>query len=451
MPDLYGSPVDAYRHPTSGSAEDAARVVVADRVTVFQKILLGFLALIAAFAVLFFFYKPDGPPFGEFNKLVYVFILLGVALGVTTALNRVVGRVRFLNRSALEISRGDLSKGVRFPGSWRLGYDEIDELAVAISNMQDNLRELVRHIQRTSTQVADSAGALMQSTENVYASTDDVARSMAEIARGADQQTQLVEAAERIIAQMAGLVRRSASSAVEAAAGAEETSDAVRAGGEAAQAAGEKIRRVFAQVEVASETVFDFGDKTQEISKIVVAITAVAQQTNLLALNAAIEAARAGEYGRGFGVVAEEVRKLAESAGRSAVQISRLASEISQRSQSAVAAMKEGIEELGEGRTELERIIRSLADVSRLAQEGADKVRVIGESASEQLRGSGKMVDSMTEIALVARENASATERVSDTMKEQASIASNMTSSAQELTNLSLELQAVVSRFRLDE
>lgn len=449
MSDSYGSAAEPLRKRPSD--ETARMRSVIERVTVFQKILLGFLTLIAAFTLLFFFYEPGAGPFGEFNKPVYVLILLAVAFGVTTALNQVVGRVRYLNRSALEISRGDLSKGVRFPSTWRLGYDEIDELAVAITHMQGNLRALVEHIQRTSTHVADSATALMQSTENVYASSDDVARSMATIARGAEQQTELVEAAEQIIARMAELVRQSASSAMEAAAGAEETSAAVRAGDEAADAAGEKIRRVFAQVEAASETVFDFGEKTQEISKIVVAITAVAQQTNLLALNAAIEAARAGEYGRGFGVVAEEVRKLAESAGRSAVQISRLSEEISDRSRSAVVAMKEGIDELGEGRSELDRIIGSLADVSRLAQASADKVRVIGESASEQLRGSGIMVDSMSDIAQVARENAQATERISDTMKAQAARASEMTSSAQELTNLSLELQAVVSRFRLDE
>jgi methyl-accepting chemotaxis protein len=420
-----------------------------DRVPVFQKILLGQIVILFVFALLLYGEEWMAHRFAFYHWGVSVFLAAIVCGADAFVLNKVISRVGVLNRGALQISRGDLSRPVRFPPGFRLGADEIDELGVGIENMQANLRELVAHIQRTSMQVADSAAGLMQSTENVSASVDDVALAIANIVRGAEKQTRLVEAAEKVIADMATLVKRNALSASEAVASAGETNAAVKAGGEAANTAGERIRKVFAQVEGASGVVFAFGEKTEEISQIVVAITAVAQQTNLLALNAAIEAARAGEYGRGFGVVAEEVRKLADSAGRSAEQISVVASEISQRSQSAVAAMKVGIDELGEGRRELDRIIQSLADVSRAAQAGTEKVRVISEATAAQLRGSEEMVGSVNEIARVAKQNAAATEAVASAMREQGATSSQLMSSAQELTNLSLELQAVVNRFKL--
>ncbi len=209
----------------------------------------------------------------------------------------------------------------------------MDELTLAIAHMQENLRELVRHVQRTSSEVGDRANRMQDSTANVAEGSANISRSMAPIRRGADLQLQLVEQASGRIAQIASSIERSAATAQSAADTATATSSAAQAGGAAAQLAAEKIKKVFAEIEAASETVFAFGEKTQEISKIVVAITGVAQQTNLLALNAAIEAARAGEYGRGFAVVADEVRKLADSAGRSAEQISRLA----QRSASAAS------------------------------------------------------------------------------------------------------------------
>jgi methyl-accepting chemotaxis protein len=415
------------------------------RVPVFQKILLGqFIILAVLYIAEWLARRVTGFHWG------FAVALVGsVCAGEAWVLNRVISRVGLLNRSATQISHGDLSRPVHLNRGRRLGADEIDELSGAIENMQANLRELVAHIQRTSLQLSDSAAGVMQSTENVSASVDDVARAIANIVRGAEQQTRLVEAAERLIADIARLVRQNAASAGEAASSAVDTSAAVKAGEEAANTAGERIRKVFAQVEGASEVVFAFGDKTQEISKIVVAITAVAQQTNLLALNAAIEAARAGEYGRGFGVVADEVRKLAESAGRSAEQISVVATEISQRSQSAVAAMKVGIDELAAGRRELDRIIQSLSDVARTAEAGTQKVRVISDSAAAQLRVTDEMVRSVNEIARVAKQNAAATESVAAAMREQGATSSELTSSAQELTNLSIELQAVVTRFRL--
>ncbi len=377
-------------------------------------------------------------------------LALTVALGwgLTLALAR-VSRLARLKASAIEISRGDLSKSVARDGRGRV-RDEIDDLALSIAAMQENLRDLVSRIQGAARSVADSANELSTSAEQVNASTDEVARSMEGIASGAGEQSALVELASKVIGEMAGSIERTACSAEEAARASAETSAGAARGGEAARLAGEKVMRVFARIEAASEQVFAFGERTKEIGKVVDVITSVAQRTNLLALNATIEAARAGEYGRGFAVVADEVRKLAESTGRSAEQISGLAADISGRAVSVVGTMKESVSVLGEGREDLNAIIRSMEDISRIAATGADKVGVISQSAREQLEGSGDMVEAMDHISDVATSNARATEGVRTATSEQTAAVAQMAGAAQELSNLSLELQSVVSRFRLE-
>ncbi|MHB1843800.1 MAG: methyl-accepting chemotaxis protein [Deltaproteobacteria bacterium] len=418
------------------------------RISLFTKILTGYILLSVVFVGLPPVTRAMGIP-SPVDAWVCLGLEVGVALLFAFVTSRILSGVRALNRSALEISRGDLSMPVVQQRLLRLGSDEIDELSQSISNMQENLRDLVSHIQRTAHSVADSASDMLHWSENVNGTTEEVARSAARIATGATDQRRSVDETSQFITAMATSIQQSAESALEALNAANATASTAEQSGSAVRDAAEKVKTVFDRIEAASGQVFAFGEKTHEISKIVDAITSVAQQTNLLALNATIEAARAGDAGRGFAVVAEEVRKLAERAGGSAEQISRLSSDIAGRSTSVVTAMKEGIDELAKGREQLNSILLGLEGISATARTGARKVELITASAKDQQRRSEEMVQAIEHISEVANANATATEEVSSAVREQTGSVAQMTSSAQELTNLSLELQSVVSRFRL--
>ncbi len=413
-------------------------------VSLHVKILAGYLTVATALILLFYL--------GQSLDWVLKIVLSGiVTLLLSVMLPSIflrVSRVRSLSRAAQEISRGDLSRRMQIEDTQL--RDDIDELAVSIANMQDNLRELVSSIQRTAESVADSAAGMGTSAQGVNAQALEVGQSVKRIAGGVETQTTLVTRASKTMAEMAQALDRTALSAEESAKAATATSASAVDGSNAARLAGEKVRKVFSRIEDASKEVFRFGEKTQEISKIVDAITQVAQQTNLLALNATIEAARAGEYGRGFAVVAEEVRKLADTAGKSAEQISRLARDISQQSFAVVSAMKEGIAELAEGREDLTAIVKSMGKISDSAQNGAEKVALISDFARQQQRGSEAMVQAIDEISSVAKTNAQATEEVTRVIAEQTQAVAEMNAEAQELSTIAEELQTIVRRFRLN-
>ncbi|MDF1564568.1 MAG: HAMP domain-containing methyl-accepting chemotaxis protein [Deltaproteobacteria bacterium] len=417
------------------------------RVTLFTKIFLGYFLLLAVSLAMPEILSQTSAPL---DMRPWITLGLGVALslGLAWLLSRILGRVRTLNAFAEQISRGDLSRPLE-AGSSVLGKDEVDDLTTSVIHMQENLRDLVGHIQRSSSALSEASSDLQSSAQQMSSSSSGVSESIEQIASGTELQKELVDRTSMLIAEIASSISRTAISAEDAARSSSQSSASAQSGGRAANLAGERLGKVFERIENASETVFDFGTQTQQIGKVVSVIATIAQQTNLLALNATIEAARAGEYGRGFAVVAEEVRKLAEQAGRSADQISRIAEDIDHSAETVVSAMREATEELRAGRTDLTALIESLQGIVRQAMRGAEKVDLISESARQQLEGSEEMVKATKNISAVAQNNVEATEEVRSVIGEQARSMQQMADSAQELLSLSRELEDITSRFRL--
>lgn len=375
-------------------------------------------------------------------------VLVSGILGSTLLSGSLSRNIRSLSQFASRVSRGDLSQYARFQQPTAI-RDEVDALATSINYMLQNLRELVSHMQRTSGAVAENANELSGTAEGVNVSTEAVISSIEQIAKGAELQRELVEQASGIITEIAGGIERTAKAAQDAAVASNETAHVAQSGGQVAKLAVDKLRMVFERIEDTGTRVVRFGDKSKEIGQIVEVITKLSQQTNLLALNATIEAARAGEYGRGFAVVADEIRKLAENSSRSADQIGQLIHESMTEADGAVVAMRESTQELAEGREDMNSIVRSLENITVTALKGVDVVGQISGIAGDQLKGAGEMVGAIGHISQVADSNATTTEQVSSAIDKQSASMQAMASRSVELTNLSHELEAVVTRFQL--
>ncbi|MCK6390050.1 MAG: methyl-accepting chemotaxis protein [Azonexus sp.] len=195
-----------------------------------------------------------------------------------------------------------------------------------------------------------------------------------------------------------------------------------------------EMRRISDAVQRSSETVEDLGRQSDQITSIVNTIKEIADQTNLLALNAAIEAARAGEQGRGFAVVADEVRKLAERTSLSTTEIGGMVAKIQGGTRSAVDSMQAGVSQVGSG---VELASRAGESINRI-REGAQRVTVvvngISDAISEQSMASTEIARQLETIAQMSEESALAVRHTAD--------------AARRLQSLSTELHQTVAKFR---
>ncbi|MCO7506352.1 MULTISPECIES: methyl-accepting chemotaxis protein [Pseudomonas] len=314
------------------------------------------------------------------------------------------------------VSSGDLTQNIHVTGS-----DEPAHLLIALKRMQDSLHETIEKISESSTMLASAS-------EELHAVTEDTNR-------GLNQQSAEIDQAATAVNQMTAAVEEVARNAVNTADDSKAADKSTYQGREKVSQALESINRLVGNVSDTSEEVKLLAQNANEISQVLVVIRSIAEQTNLLALNAAIEAARAGEAGRGFAVVADEVRALAYRTQQSTGEIEKMIEGIQSGTDRAVDAMNESQERAN--------------GTLQVAREANDALDVIGEAIASINQKNLVIASASEEQAQVAREVDKNLVNIRDLSMQTSAGANQTNASSQELSRLAVDLHAMVSKFRL--
>ncbi len=375
-------------------------------------------------------------------SLVAILVGISVALVVSFMISRPVQAV---SHSLNQLAQGNLT----IPDLRVKNKDEIGILANSLNELLNHLKELIGKVVDSAAKVAASSDQLLASNEQNSRASEQIAQSVQQTASGAEQQLSLFEEVSSSVGEMASGIQQIAESSERMQHSAENATHLSRKGAKSVETVVDHMRDITDSFEQTSKIVAILGNRSSEITGIAALITDIAEQTNLLALNAAIEAARAGEHGKGFAVVADEVRKLAVQSKQSADQIAHTIRLVQEETDQAIAAVHAGNQLVEKGLHSTKEADLAFHDISGSIEEVSSKVQEVSSAVEELTAQSHLIVETIGQVKAIAEQGLLANQDSSAATQEQVATMEEVTASAQGLTQLANELQTAVSQFKL--
>jgi methyl-accepting chemotaxis protein/hemerythrin len=341
---------------------------------------LGIIMAVAAMA----FFNPKGDLLVSIAIGVVLLIVMSIILGLlsSSAFKPLAGIVAALEKAA----GGDLSVRADINGG-----GEFARLATAFNTMMADMNKAMHQFFSVADTVRDSVVMVRATTDAMASAAEDVAIQASTIATASEE-----------MSATSGDIARNCLYAAESA---QKATDQTHSGSQLVQGSSRLMENIAQRVNVSSQTVEGLGQRSDQIGAIVSTIQDIADQTNLLALNAAIEAARAGEQGRGFAVVADEVRALAERTTKATKEIAAMIKAIQSETQSAVSSMSEGVDEVKRGTAETARSGEALEDILNKINDLTMQISQVATAAEEQTATTQEITNNIQMITDVVNRN----------------------------------------------
>lgn len=377
--------------------------------------------------------------------IMAIIVMVALCAAMILIFNRRIGNpIGHLMAEAGKIADGNLTGHVE-----NKSQDEIGALGSSLNRMIENLRHVIKEVTSMAEQVAHASQQLNASAEQSAQASHMVATSIVSIAEGASEQavesSNIQEAAESVIHS----VQAVAADTNHVLQNAMNAKKKIGEGRASIQEAVSQMNNITASTDSIQNSIEKLNQSSKEISDIVEMITGIAEQTNLLALNAAIEAARAGEAGRGFAVVADEVRKLAENSNQSSQQIAALVRSNLEDMKTAVEASRTGTRSVMEGISTVQTADKAFADIVTVIDDLTAQIQCIAKAIEAMESNNERMLQASVNISNTSGKNSDEAQSVSAAGQQQSASMHEISDAARGLASLAGDLQKEMKKFKI--